>query len=383
MEMGLIVVFWASFYLMTVARDIFDERASGGSTLADLKELLFSVGALEPLFWMVLTPGIFWLARRYNFEGGKTATRLILHLGLAFVVAVFLDYALHEMRVAMDPNRHKSGEFLYRILPNISFADELFLYLFILASGVARDYFIRYQERQRESAFLLAQAAELRAHSTALQVQLADARLRTLRMQLNPHFLFNTLHTISSYVTSDPSGARHMIARLSDLLRHSLQDTDATEVPLMKEMVFVDNYLELQEIRFADRLEVVRKIEPDVREALVPNMILQPIIENALKHGIAEMDTGGIITISARRRGARLHLAVTDNGTGLPAGTDIESLMQKGIGLRNTRERLESLYESDHELTISAREAGGTTVQIVLPFHTSSDLFTSEWSGST
>jgi sensor histidine kinase YesM len=204
-----------------------------------------------------------------------------------------------------------------------------------------------------------------------------EARLTALQTQLNPHFLFNTLHAISSLVERDPRGVRRMIARLSELLRLTLERTEQQEVPLEQELAFLQRYLEIMQIRFQGSLEVETQVDPVVNEALVPTLILQPLVENAVKHGVSKVDGGGRIAVSARREGDRLVLSVRDNGPGLD-GTDAT---ESGLGLRNTRARLEHLYGAAQSLTLSALPDGGLIAEVRLPFHTRADLRTTGVTG--
>jgi two-component system, LytTR family, sensor kinase len=241
------------------------------------------------------------------------------------------------------------------------------VYFAVVAAGFARDYFRRYQSRREEAARLQAQAAELHA-------QLAEARLAALRTQLDPHFLFNTLHAISSLVERDPRGVRRMIARLSELLRTSLEAGDEQEIPLEKEIAFLNRYLEIMQIRFQGRLEVDMRIDGSVVDALVPTMILQPLVENAVKHGVNKVASTGRIEIRAfRDETDRLVLRVRDNGPGL--GADDESREGGGVGLANTRARLQQLYGTDQLLTLTpAPDGGGFVAEVTLPYHTRADL---------
>jgi LytS/YehU family sensor histidine kinase len=254
---------------------------------------------------------------------------------------------------------------MYR-LRHLWFMNEFLYYIAILAGGVARDYFLRYQARREEAIRLETQAAQL-------QVQLADARLAALRTQLNPHFLFNTLHAVSALVERDPRGVRRMIARLSELLRTTLEGADEQEVPLSQELTFTHRYLEIMQIRFQGRLVIESQIEPGALDALVPNLILQPLVENAIKHGVSKIDDAGRIEIHAHRDGARLVMSVRDNGprvgeNGLRAGD--------GLGLRNTRERLSELYGTEQSLTLRPAGDEGVIAEVSIPYHKRSDLRT-------
>jgi LytS/YehU family sensor histidine kinase len=254
-------------------------------------------------------------------------------------------------------------------LQHLWFMNEFLVYIAILAGGVARDYFLRYHSRREQTILLQAQAAQL-------QAQLADARLAALRTQLNPHFLFNTLHAVSALVERDPRGVRRMIARLSELLRTTLDGADEQEVPLGQELTFTHRYLEIMQIRFQGRLTIQSQIEPGALDALVPNLILQPLVENAIKHGVSKIDDEGRIEIHARREGERLVMCVRDNGprvgeSGLNTG--------EGVGLRNTRERLLELYGTEQSFSLRGAEDGGVMAQVIIPFHKRADLH----SGST
>jgi two-component system, LytTR family, sensor kinase len=188
-------------------------------------------------------------------------------------------------------------------------------------------------------------------------------------MQINPHFLFNTLHAVSALVERDPGGVRRMIARLSELLRHTIDSRGTDEVTLRDELAFLRRYIEIMEIRFQGRLQVAMNAADDVLDALVPNLVLQPIVENALEHGAARAAGEGQIELSARRDGDELRLSVRDNGPGLDEGA------QSGVGVANTRARLEQLYGEFATLTLSNANGGGVLAEIVLPYHTRSDRF--------
>ena len=200
------------------------------------------------------------------------------------------------------------------------------------------------------------------AETAALQAQLAQARLDVLRSQLNPHFLFNTLNAVSALVERDPRGARKMIARLSDLLRYTLEESTEQEVPLHRELDLLAEYIELMQIRFQDRLTVNIQVDEGVRNALVPNLLLQPIVENAMKHGIGRMTGAGSIRIEARRDGERLVVSVIDNGPG-PAGG------AHGVGLTNTSARLRQMYGPDSGVQLRPATPRGTDARLTLPFH--------------
>ena len=198
-----------------------------------------------------------------------------------------------------------------------------------------------------------------------METRLVEAQLHTLQRQMQPHFLFNTLNTISALMHRDVDAADAMIARLSDLLRMSLQRVGVQEVELKEELDFLSKYLEIEQTRFRDRLSVVFDIQADTLDALVPNLLLQPLVENAIKHGIGPRPTPGQIVVRSRRVGAMLELDVQDNGVGLSAArlTDFN----RGVGLSNTRSRLDHLYGSLHRFEFRQPAEGGLLVLIAIP----------------
>jgi LytS/YehU family sensor histidine kinase len=248
------------------------------------------------------------------------------------------------------------------VLLRLWFLDEFVVFVAVLAAGFARDYFLRYREHQAEAAHL--------------ETQLAEARLSALRMQLNPHFLFNTLHAVSALVERDPAGVRLMVARLSALLRHVLDGSPAQEVPLRDELAFLRLYLDIQRVRFQGRLEVIEDIEPAALDALVPNLLLQPLVENAVEHGVSRLEDGvGRVEVRARIEPSpgspdRLVVVVRDNGP----GPGVEGARGSGVGLANSEARLEALYGRDAGLRLTAAPDGGASAVVALPYHTAADL---------
>jgi signal transduction histidine kinase len=371
-EGAVVVLFWGTLAGLEVAQSAFDPRGGEGGMRPGETLYIF----LEYTFWIGATPLIFWLAHRFSFEQRGWPLYLPLHVGTAVALSAGIDLAHHVVWNATVVGRPREVS-LSAVFSGFHFLPELLLYLIVLATGFARDYFLRYRERIDEAARLRAEAAEQRAHAVGLQAQLAESRLQALRTQLNPHFLFNTLNFISSYLERDPRSVRRMIARLSELLRYTLDKTGDREVPLRQELRFIDGYLEIQQIRFGDRLTIHRDIDPDVLEALVPTLILQPLVENAVKHGIASREEGGHLELNAWREGEHLHLSVRDDGPGLTASDgDGAAAVTPGIGLRNTRERLEALYGPAQQFALEPAEGGGAVARLDLPYHTSTDLYT-------
>lgn len=305
----------------------------------------------------VTDPSIFWISRTINLTRSNWSRRILQHLGIALILSILVNALLRVTFEAFLPGIRPPLT-PARLLLSFRFLDELMVYFAILAAGFARDYFRQHRERQEE-------AVQLRA-------QLAEARLSALRMQLNPHFLFNTLHAILPLVERDPAGVRRMIVRLSELLRYTLDGSEAPEVPLKQELKFLRSYLEIQQVRLGDRLEVHQEIEPKVLDALVPNLILQPLVENAIKHGVSQVKGTGRIKIRAVREGENLQLSVHDNGPGFSVVR--KSNKGQGVGLSNTKARLDQLYGEAQQLVFRETEDGGFLAQITLPFHTTTDL---------
>jgi two-component system, LytTR family, sensor kinase len=205
--------------------------------------------------------------------------------------------------------------------------------------------------------------------ASQLEAQLAQAQLDTLRMQLHPHFLFNTLNGIVGLVRDNRNDiAVSMLVGLSDLLRHALEHSDQQEVELQEELNFINLYLSIQQMRFSDRLQVKLQIDDDTKHALVPNLVLQPLAENALHHGLAKSVSSGLIGIQAQAENGNLKLTVFDNGVGLPSNWQLKS--SAGIGLANTAARLEQLYNGNHRFDIRNRAEGGVEVIMVIPLRT-------------
>jgi signal transduction histidine kinase len=359
-ELAAVLAFWTLLGALTLVRRVLDTRGPAGLTFPDT---LFVVA--EYALWALLTPAVFGLARRLPLERGAAGRRLAVHLSIALAVAAVLEVIrVGVLRPLLLPDGFfgplPPGVPVPRFTPagallQMRFLDELVIYVAVLAAGFARDYFLRYRAHAAEAA--------------RLQAQLAEARLAALRMQLNPHFLFNTLHAVSALVERDPAGVRRLVARLSALLRHVLDSGTRQEVSLGEELAFLRDYLDIQQIRFQGRLEVDESVPDDLRDSLVPNLVLQPLVENAILHGVGRIEGCGRIDIAARRDGEYLVLTVRDNGPGVEGNG-----RTGGVGLANTRERLAALYGDDATLSLEPAPGGGLIAGVVLPYHTSGDL---------
>jgi sensor histidine kinase YesM len=230
-------------------------------------------------------------------------------------------------------------------------------YWYVLLITQAIGYYGKYRERELQSS--------------QLEAQLAYAQLEVLKIQLEPHFLFNTLNSIAALARNDGSAAEHMTLQLADLLRLSLDAVGVHEVPLSRELTFLQKYVDIQQTRFRDRLRVEMDIQPHTRYALVPNLILQPLVENAIRHGIGPRRAPGWIRISTRQVFDELWMEISDNGQGLTRHRG--GVPAEGVGLRNTRARLQQLYNHDHRMTLEDQPGGGCVVKIHIPFRESSE----------
>ena len=364
LEWGIILAFWGLFALLSIGQDAVGDNAAlfhWGEAAGELIEY----GA-----WVLLTPLIFRLVAAFPVVEGAPNQAVrplrngLLHVGVGFFVAIAIDLSEELVELFMEASAASTAPLLQQVR-RLWFLDELMFYLVVLMAGFARIYYLEKQERQAE-------AERLEARAEALEAQLTEARLDALRMQLNPHFLFNTLHAVSTLVDRDPDGVRRMIARLSELLRHVLDEDAPQEVALADELDFLDDYLDIQAIRFQGALDATIDIPPALHDAQVPNLILQPVVENAIKHGASQVRGIGRIDVQGRRDDDRLVLTVQDNGPGLAADP------ADGLGLRNVRARLQALYGDDHTVRFDTPSNGGTRVTLALPYHTGTALYTTD-----
>lgn len=299
------------------------------------------------VFALLSIPAI-QLARRFHFESGKWVPSLVVHA----CGSIAFSFAYMVLRAGIGSWQSGAG-FAEAFKPLLakSWFFNLLVYGVIVVVTYAFEYYWRYRER------------ELRA--LELEKRLAQAKLLALQMQLNPHFLFNTLHSISSLMHKDIEAADRMIVRLSDLLRAALDSSNTQEVELQQELTFLRRYLEIEQTRLGDRLTVKMDIAPDTLRARVPNLILQPLVENAIRHGIEPWARPGRIELRAQRKDGTLALEVSDNGTGIREGEEVD----EGVGLSNTRARLRGLYGDAHRFELRAATGGGLLIQMIIPFH--------------
>lgn len=295
-----------------------------------------------------LTGSVVWVTRRT--EAWRAWSRVLLHIALAVTFAgVVVLLAVVALR--------GTGVETSSVIPIATFELHFLAYFAVLAITHAVD-FLAWRHDQRIDQ------ARLAARSARLETQLARTELQILRSQLDPHFLFNALHVISELVHVDPSRADRMVARLGDLLRMSAALSRSGDVALRKELEFVNAYLEIQETRFGGKLRVVRDVDTATLDAAVPSLVVQPLVENAIRHGTSRRAGGGQIEIVTRRVGESLVIEVLDDGPGLPA----DQAPDEGIGIGHTRARLAQLYGAEGGLELESRTGGGTAARLRLPY---------------
>jgi two-component system, LytTR family, sensor kinase len=362
---------WVSFFLLWLALGVFSAGFSSGLFLIELPRLrriappqgwlsltwrTFFYQLATWLAWTALAPVALWLRRRQPLERGALKRALPAH-GAAVVLlcAAHSGVVLLAMWLIMQAGQPFTDQGLTSLLIYWWVRDLPFCALFyglILGIGSALDYYRQFRERQlRESQ---------------LEAQLAQAQLQMLKMQLHPHFLFNTLNGITGLVRDhDNDAAVQMLVGLSDLLRQTLDNSGKQETPLGEELEWLELYLRLQRVRFSDRLQVSVNATPETLDSLVPNLITQPLVENAIRHGLAPRAAPGSVSLSARQVNGRLELRVCDDGVGLPEGWRMAGV--KGVGLFNTEARLRQLYGSDFRFEVRNREQGGVEALLDIP----------------
>ncbi len=312
----------------------------------------FLVQASACYVWALVTPLVLWIARRFRIDRENWMRKVVLHV-LFSVALVSTLIGLHFIVYMLLSGRASSITplrlFGY-VYPNLD--RWILVYWFIFGLSHAFNYYSSYRK------------GELKA--SQLRTQLVQSQLEALKMQVQPHFLFNTLHSISALLSKDTEGARKMITRLGDFLRLTLENSGSMEVTLQQEIEFLNGYLEIERIRFQDRLTTDIKIDPAVLDVRVPNLILQPIVENAMRHAVGTSHCGHVEITAAPRNGA-VRIEVKDNGPGLQADRAFEARRGKGVGLANTQARLVGLYGTSARFEMINRPSGGLTVTIEIP----------------
>ncbi len=312
--------------------------------------------------WAILTPFLFRFSRRFPVEFRPLNFRNLLLYFPALISFAGIHQVIHlAVLWSITPRWRQQFPALmdcYRAYFAFGFYIDLIIALLIVIAVHALLYYQHFR------------ASELAQSS--LKTQLAQAQLRALKMQLHPHFLFNTLHSISSLVLEDPAKANSMIALLGDFLRLTLESSDQQLVSLKEETEFLRCYLEIEQVRFGDRLTVALELEPQTLSVQVPHLILQPVVENAIQHAIARRATRGHINIKATRLNNLLRLEIRDNGPGI---TSYDALLRtEGVGLSNVRARLHQIYGSDFRFELKNARDGGLTVLMEIPFQQAADF---------
>jgi sensor histidine kinase YesM len=300
------------------------------------------------ILWAFLAPVIMRLARKYPLYRPVTARSLVFHLlfgcAMSLLHLILFVVIFHQLRLWLG----NEG----RLFDTFQFAFALDFHV-----GVAVYWLL----------VLLRQYSDTENRVARLQAELTQAQLQALKMQLHPHFLFNTLNSISSFLRTDVETADEMIGQLGDFLRLTLQNPGSGEIVLEKELEFLKRYLAIEQLRFQDRLQTQFEIDADTLPALVPNLILQPVVENAVRHGISQRAGTGKIRITARRRNGQLQILISDNGPGLPEH------IQEGIGLTATRDRLRRMYGIQGSLDLANQSEGGVVATLAIPFRVSEE----------
>lgn len=336
----LAIVGWTAVGLFFASQTYLTYATSGGRA-----PLGFVLGTnlFQWYLWAALAPGIIWLARTFPIDRQHWLRSLPVH-AVAGVAVALIAWHVNNLFQQYAVGIRRTTPLVY------VFHQNLVTYALVVATTQGYLYYQRYRQGEVRSA--------------QLSAQLAQAQLQALRMQLHPHFLFNTLNAISTLVHKDPEAADHMIARLSDLLRMSLENVGVQEVPLAQEIGFLERYLDIERTRFGDRLVVRMDVAPDTLDASTPYLILQPLVENAIRHGLASRATAGLVSIRTRRTDDMLILEIRDDGPGVPAGGP----PKRGVGLSSTQARLEGLYGAAHRFAWTNGEAGGSVVTVAFPF---------------
>jgi signal transduction histidine kinase len=351
---ALILACWATFGVL-LGEQMYALQAGQGPAAVWSHALVLQLNYC--LVWAVATPAVLWMGRRFPLVAPVQARfalwrSLAVHLLAGICCALIVQSVHSRLLPLLYPRWFPPVPFsLLRrsLMSTVDYGS--ILYWVVLLTGQSVDY--------------LRRSNETRIRQAELQEQLAEAHLQALRMQMHPHFLFNALNSVAALIPENPRAAEHMLTRLGELLRIYLRSSELQEISLAQEIDFLRRYLEIQKLRFEERLHVHIRLDPAAQTAAVPSLILQPLVENAIVHGIADRDCDGSIEIDAAAEGAQLSLRVADNGSGsqkpAPAG------WREGTGLGNTRRRLERIYGPRHGFSVEALANGGTRASIRIP----------------
>lgn len=357
MKWGLVILFWLGWSAACTSFS-YSLRVAVHHPMAwmDLSTIYFAAYALwGPLF----TPIAFFVARRWPFEKQTWLRSLMVHFCAAPAIGCihaaicvpFSSWIWPEMAAYGGVTAVQKFQRYFLMYGS----DDIFIYWAIVCVVQGWMYYQRYRDRELSSS--------------VLETQLARAQLQALKVQLHPHFLFNTLNSVTELMHQDVFAAERVVTRLSDLLRMALENIGVQEVPLSQELDFVKGYLEIEQLRFQDRLRVELDIAPETLDCRIPNLLLQPIVENAIRHGIGKRSEPGLVQIFARKISDRLLIVVSDNGPGLKLGADGKpSICNFGLGISTTRSRLEFLYGREQTFVLNNLPERGLEVRISLPW---------------
>jgi signal transduction histidine kinase len=341
----LIGLFFSSqIYLITSYRKMpYSWKRSMAATLPDT------------YLWALLAILVIHLAQHYRFGRSSWRSALLIHFPASLLIAAFHLFVAVSIIPLFQPIE-RTGWWWPTL--KFNFVDvfhwNVLVYWAIVACNHALHYYRSYREKEIQAS--------------QLETQLAQAQLQALRMQLQPHFLFNTLHSISALIPNKPDAADRMIARLGDFLRITLKNSGTPEVTLQKELEFINCYLEIERVRFQDRLQVKVSIDPEALDALIPNLLWQPFLENAILHGVASRTDPGNVEIEARRVDGRLHLSIKDDGPGIQAEANRLRVHPEGADVTDTRARLKQMYQENYSLELRDTSSGGLEVILEIPF---------------
>ena len=331
---------WTVVALFFASQTYLSYRYSGGQAHIGI---ILKINLGDWYLWGLLAPGIMWLARHFPFQRKhwvpSTTVHLVAGVGIA-LLKWWLDNLFRHHILGLPG----STSLVY------AFHGNFVTYAILVAATQGYLYYQGYRKGELRSAELTA--------------QLAEAQLEVLRMQLHPHFLFNTLNSIATLIHKDPDAADRMTARLSDLLRMTLGNEGVQEIPLAQELEFLESYVEIERTRFSDRLVVRIDAAPDTLDASTPYLILQPLVENAIRHGIAARASPGCVVVRSARDGKMLSLEVKDDGPGIKS----DAVPRSGVGISSTRARLEKLYGEEHRFELINAAEGGLVVKLAFPF---------------
>jgi two-component system LytT family sensor kinase len=345
---GILFAIWTAYGLLSACQEHYWLSASNRPTTWG-SAIRYEVG--YAYLWGLCSPIILWLANRFRIERNHRTTHFLIHLAATIVFVVATKTAFEALFLPPgSPFRDFTWERWFRSIEYTADTGVLLYWMTVLVEH-SYVFYKRYQHSVINAA--------------RLQTELVRAQLHALRMQLHPHFLFNALHTVTELVHDDPDLAERTIARLSELLRLFLASSTVHEVSLGEELRILDLYLDIERTRFEDRLQVHIDVPNELSEAMVPSLVLQPLVENAIRHGLGRQSMPGWISIAAEKYGNTLVLRVTDNGAGPPAKPG------EGMGLSITRGRLESLYGPSQSLILRSVPAGGAEARITMPYRIS------------